>query len=187
MQESPEQDILENEPEIVEQAKKDDQAFEILYHHYFPKIYGYIFKRVGNHETTEDIVSITFVKVFTNLSKYNNKGYTFGAWVYKIATNNLVDHYRKQGRNKEVGIEEANEIKDESLTPEDQVQISQDKESIKVIINKLPKRYQKVLNLKFFAELSITEIAHVMDISENNSRVLTFRALKKFHKLYEKH
>jgi len=186
MLESHKQDILENEAEIVEQAKKDDQAFEILYHHYFPKIYGYIFKRVGNQQTTEDIVSTTFMKVFVNIKWYDHKGYTFGAWVYKIATNNLVDYYRKQGRSKEVGIEEASEIRDQNLAPDEQVQILQDKEHVKFLLSKLSKRYQKVLNLKFFAELSVQEIANVLEISENNTRVLVFRALKNFHKLYEK-
>jgi len=96
------QDMLENEAQIVEMAKKDDQAFEVLYDFYFPKIYGYIYKRVGSFDVAQDLVSITFIKVFNNLDGYQYKGYSFSAWIYRIATNNLIDYYRKANRKKEI-------------------------------------------------------------------------------------
>ncbi|OJI06406.1 hypothetical protein BK004_03625 [bacterium CG10_46_32] len=186
MDNSAEQNILENERDIVERAKKDDHAFEMLYNHYFPKIYGYIFKRVGNHSVAEDIVSITFMKVLVNIKGYEHRGHTFGAWVYRIATNNLTDYYRKRVHNKDVDIGEAQEIQDHRAGPEEQVVQLENRQHIEIILKKLSKRYQHVLHLKFFAELSISEISAALSISENNARVLLHRALKQFRREYEK-
>ncbi|MDP1709664.1 MAG: sigma factor, partial [Candidatus Komeilibacteria bacterium] len=63
-------EVLENEAVLVEQAKNNDEAFDILYRFYLPKIYGYVLKRTGRVEAAEDIVSETFLSVFCNLKKY---------------------------------------------------------------------------------------------------------------------
>lgn len=187
MEESAQKNFLENEIEIVEQAKNDEAAFEILYNHYFPKIYGYLFKRVGNHETVEDLVSVTFLKVFSNLQDYKHQGFTFGAWVYRIATNNLTDYYRKQGKKKEVDIEEVAELKDHSLSPEEIANGLYNRKIIAKVLVNMPDKYQKIINLKFFGEKTNVEIAEILGVKENNCRVLTHRALKNFHKLYQKY
>jgi len=187
MEDQSKKDILENESEIVEKAKTDDAAFEILYNHYFPKIYGYLFKRTGNHETAEDLVSTTFMKVFCNLKKYEFKGFSFGAWLYKIATNNLIDYYRKIGKRKEVDIEQVKEPVDTSAAPEKLAQRSQERQIIQVVLAQLSDRYQKVLNLRYFAEMSNDEISKILEISVNNTRVLVHRSLKHFQKIYKKY
>jgi len=178
------QNILENEQKIVEQAKKDDKAFEILYNHYFPRIYGYIFKRTGNHPDAEDIVSEVFMKAFTHIGSYKNQGNTFGAWVYRIATNNLTDYYRKKSKNKSVGIEQADFLESKDPLPDELIDKLMDSEKIKLALEKMPKRYKQAVHLKYFAELSTCEIGEVLKISENNARVLMFRALKKFNEIY---
>lgn len=183
----PQNQTLENEAEIVERAKDDDQAFEILYNHYLPKIFGYIFKRTGNREVTEDLVSTTFMKVFCNIKKFEHKGFSFSSWVYKIATNNLVDYYRKQGRVIEIDIETTVSLASNEKTPEEQMEDFHNKKVIKWVLDQLPKKYEKVLSLKFFAELSNSEIAETMGISPNNAGVLIHRASKSFQKKYQEY
>jgi len=180
-----EQPKLENEPEIIERAKKDDNAFEILYNHYFPRIYGYIFKRTGNQQVCEDITSTTFMKAFCNLKKYQHQGYSFGAWLYKIATNNLIDYYRKTSKKQEVNIDKIQNLEDESPSPEEFAQISQNRQLVGLALKKLSEKNQEILYLKFFAEMSNNEIAEILKISSNNTRVLIYRALKHFQKIYE--
>lgn len=178
---------LENEAEIVERAKTDDQAFALLYEFYFPKIYGYILKRVGNRTVAEDIVSLTFMKVFANLKSFKHQGVGFGPWVYRIATNNLTDHYRRSGRRPEDNLEEHTQISDETPGAEIMMQSSQDQELVREIIKIIPKRYQEALHLKYFAQLEYHEMAATLKISENNARVLVFRALKYFQNIYEQY
>lgn len=98
--------VIENEAMLVEQAKTDDRAFEKLYNYYFPQIYGFIIKRAGQKELAEDIVSTVFMKVFTHLNDYEPKTSSFKSWVYKIATNTLIDHYRKSSVKNEFTVEE---------------------------------------------------------------------------------
>jgi len=172
-------DCLKNEEELVRMAKTDDNAFQTLYNYYFPEILGYIYKRVGSKEVTEDLVSVIFIKVFTNLNKY--KSNSFRAWLYRIATNSLIDYYRKNSRVSEINIEDVNEPQSIASTPIEDVQKKQDMEMIKDILNSLPQRYKEILHLKFFSELNIEEISKVMDISVGNVSAITNRALKKFH------
>ena len=83
---------LNTEKQLVEQAKESLQAFDALYEHYLPKIYAYILNRVANKEVAEDVTSKTFIKAMTKIQSFDYKGYTFGAWLYKIAQNNIIDY-----------------------------------------------------------------------------------------------
>jgi len=179
--------VLENEAELVERARNDNSAFDVLYEHYLPRIYAYIVKRVGQRETAEDIVSITFMKVFCNLNKYTKKECSFSAWIYKIATNNLIDFYRKNGRKKEFGMDEMPDKPDGRELPDDYAEKMLDRKLVQRVLAKLNKNHQKILHYKFFAELDYVEIGEAMNITENNARVLTYRALKVFYKHYQKY
>jgi RNA polymerase sigma-70 factor (ECF subfamily) len=187
MAETANNNLLENEAAIVERAKTDKQAFEILYNHYFPRIYGYIFKRTGNRQIAEDIVSQTFLKVFAGLNNYQFTGYTFGAWIYKIATNNLIDHYRQAGRHQEVDLEATADIADGQAAPDELAQGIFDRETVGRVLAELPENYREIINLKYFAEMSYEEMAEILGTNVNNCRVMIFRALKQFKVEYQKY
>ena len=188
MDDQSKKNTLENEAEIVENAKTDDKSFEILYNFYFSQIYGYLYKRTGSHETTEDLVSTTFMKIFCNLKNYHSKGATFRAWMYKIATNNLIDYYRKTGKRKEVDIENIKEPSSQgSMEPEKYAESEENRVLVQEVLKDMPERYQNILYLKFFGELSNIEIAQTIGISANNAGVIIHRALNNFQKTYKKY
>lgn len=172
------------EQALIERAKTDEAGFEKLYNHFFPKIYGYIYKRVGERQICEDIVSEVFMKVFVNLEKYEHRGYSFSSWLYKIATNKLIDHYRQAGKRSTVDVEKVLHIKTVDDTQK-KVAASLEIEKVKQVISDLPDNYQEILNLKFFGQLSNTEIARILNVTENNVGVLVYRSLKKFRQLYD--
>lgn len=177
---------LDNENMLVKQAKTDDRAFEILYDHYFSKIYFFVLKRTGQKELTEDIVSATFMKVFTGLKTFEIKHEnSFAAWIYQIATNKLTDHYRRQGRRPLVNIESIAEPEDESQNPQEDCIRNLNQATVTKALLSLSEHDQKVLQLKFFADLDNIEIAEVMKIKANNVGVCLFRALKRFQKKYQ--
>lgn len=173
------------EVDLIEKAKTNDAAFVDLYNIYFPKIYGYVVRRTGQREMAEDIVSVVFIKVFTNLKKYKYQDCSFSAWVYKIATNSLTDHYRKTARHREIMPEEMPEIKDDKQNITEAIELEGDKAVVRAVIKQLPVRYEEVLNLKFFAELSNQEIAASLNIKANNVGVLIHRALTAFERTYQ--
>ena len=172
------------ESEVVEKARTDDYYFEILYEHYFPVIYGFIFKRTGSREVTEDIVSDIFLKVFINLGKYTDN--SFKAWIFKIATNKLIDHYRKNARHPECELDENLNIINEKDNPEKMLQIKDERVLIDKAIALLNPKYQQILLLKYFGEFTTKEISLMLGINENNTRVLASRALAKFKQIFDK-
>ncbi|MDD4901979.1 MAG: sigma-70 family RNA polymerase sigma factor [Patescibacteria group bacterium] len=178
--------FLENEAELVEKAKVDDQAFSILYQHYFPKIYGYVQKRVSGRETAEDIVSQVFLKAFGHRQKYQSRGFSFGAWLYRIATNALTDHYRRQGSHLEEAItdDSAREPAGENLT-EELIQKS-DRQAIEKVLNKMPERYRQAVYLRYFAEMEIFEIAETLQLPKTHVSVILHRALDCFRQKADK-
>ncbi len=179
--------LTREEYQLAERAKTDDAAFSVLYERYFPKIYAYIFRRLGNREQTEDVVSVTFEKVFLHLEKFKPGGSgTFQAWIYRIATNAVIDHVRKEKHT----ISMAPEDLPEEIHPTNGLDAThemiklEDSESVQRAIKKLPDRYQEIIQLKYFSELSNIEVGEVLNISPNNAGVLLSRALKKFHECY---
>lgn len=178
--------VLENEAFIVEQAKTNDAYFTELYNAYFPNIYAFIMKRTGHRETAEDLVSSIFTKVFHNLHRYEQQHCPFGAWIYRVATNELIDHYRREGRKKEVDVGEEFilSISDNAVTVPDSIDAHWEAEKVRKVLTKLKPRHQEIVQLKFFSELKNNEIAAVLDISENHVAVLLYRALNRFSKLY---
>ncbi|MCB9798097.1 RNA polymerase sigma factor [Candidatus Nomurabacteria bacterium] len=174
------------EMELVERAKADEVAFSELYNLYFPKIYGYIFRRVGSHEDAEDLTSQVFLKAFDKLGTFNYQGYSFSSWIFRIATNALTDHYRKKSRRKELNLDGiAEPSADTDL--ENEVNIIYKKAQVNIVLTRLSDKYQKVLTLKFYGQMEYEEIAETLNISVNNSRVLLHRALKKFDQEYSKY
>jgi len=166
------------EAQLVERAKTDEQAFRQLYELYFPKIYGYIKKRVGQTETAQDLVSETFLKAFSNLPTFVYKGAPFSAWLYRIATNLIIDYYRQEKHYQKVDIENYDLVA-ENQDIEKEILTSQQRMEIDKYLIKLPERERKVIELKFFAQLNNGEIAQTLNISANLVGVLIFRALKK--------
>jgi RNA polymerase sigma-70 factor, ECF subfamily len=179
---------LPNEAEIVSQAKTDERAFTVLYDFYFPKIYQFVGHRVATREITEDIVSQIFLDAFSHLKSYQTRGCPFGAWLYRIATNKLTDHYRHLGKNKSVSLtgedQKEWEIKDEKQNLAEKTEINWQAENVQRALTKLPTRYQKIIELKFFAELNNQEIGLALDLTPNTVGVVLYRALKKFKLVY---
>ncbi|MDP1709875.1 MAG: sigma-70 family RNA polymerase sigma factor, partial [Candidatus Komeilibacteria bacterium] len=100
-------------------------------------------------------------------------------------TNKLIDYYRRSGRHPEASLDEIQDKPDSADSATTQVMRSEESQKVRLIIQGLPARYQQVLQLKFFAELSNEELAAALKISVNNAGVLLHRALKKFKESYE--
>lgn len=175
---------LENEAEIIERAKTDEAAFGVLYDFYFPRIYGYIYKRTGNREVSEDVLSATFMKAFANLKKYQSRGFCFGSWLYRIATNNLMDYYRRN-KTLEVSLDEVENSFVDGENQSEMIEKKQQRAAIEKVFLRLPERYKEILQLRYFAELEIEEIAETLKISKVHASVLIHRALKCFKDKYK--
>ncbi len=169
-----------NEDLLVEKARTDDEAFGVLYDFYFQKIYAYTSRRVGHRQTTEDLVSQIFIKAFTKLDTYKKSKGSFKSWLYRVATNTIIDHYRKSGRKKEVGIDSVFSLESSEKLPDHVAEETFESKKISKVISRLKIKEQEIIQLKFFAELSNIEIAETLRISHSYAGVRIYRALKSF-------
>lgn len=172
------------EKDLVNQAKNDPQAFAALYDQYYPQIFGYILKRTANLETTKDITSETFFKALKKLWQFRWQNVPFSSWLYRIAGNEIINYYRKNGRQA-VALEEiaepadANDLSEEIMAAEEELQRHQDFLVVQKKIVTLAVKYQEVVTLRFLERKKIKEISKILGKKEGTVKSLLSRALEK--------
>ena len=181
-----EKELLE-EKELVERAQRDPQAFGELYDRYYPRIYHYILGRTACVDTAMDITSTTFFKALAGLKKFRWQGVSFGAWLYRIATNEVYAHFRK-AKNEVTLLEniihqpgEADPLVD-VIEAEEELERHQEFLKIQQKLVNLPVKYQEVISLRFFENKEIHEIAEILRKPEGTIKSLLHRGLKNLRK-----
>ncbi len=175
---------LPDEKHLVEQAKSGDaEAFGQLYDACIDRVYRFIFFRVSDEPTAEDLTSQVFLKAWQNLGRYQPKG-PFLAWLYAIARNTVIDHYRTHKQT--VSLDEAAPIaaKDDKL--DDLIELKFEVNSLQESLQYLTEEQQEVITLKFIAEYDTDQIARKMGKSEGAIRALQMRALQALAKVLNK-
>ena len=168
---------------LVQSSQWGDQdAFTELYDHFMPLVFRYIRARVSTEQLAEDITSDVFLKLVNNLQKYKKKkAMPFGAWLFRIAKNTLIDHYRRHHDADEI----AEDVADESINADTTADTKQhvERDRLIVAIAKLPKMQADAVSLKYFSERTNAEIAIILEKSETAVRILQSRGLKKLKTL----
>jgi RNA polymerase sigma-70 factor (ECF subfamily) len=176
----------EQEQTLVSRAIDGDaDAFGALYTRHLDAIYRHVYFRVADERQAEDMTEEVFVRAWIALPKYKPQGHRLSSWLYRIAQNLIVDHYRKQSSRLEVEESEMEHLPDSQLPPEDQVSGLQDMESLAKAVQQLGDAEQQVIILRFVEGLSHREIADVIGKSEGASRVIQHRALEALAGLLE--
>jgi RNA polymerase sigma factor (sigma-70 family) len=157
---------------LIERAKEngDEKAYAELMQRYKKPVYHMILKMVRNVDDAEDLTIEAFAKAFRNLKKFNPE-FTFSTWLFRIATNNCIDFIRKKKLDtmsisnsfKDEGESADMDIKDFNLDPQEEAIKSQKVEIIQTIVTKLPAKYQTLVKLRYFEELSYEEIAEEIE------------------------
>lgn len=161
----------------------DTEAFAYLYDFFVDPIYRYIFFKVKQDEAL-DLTENVFLKVWENIGSYRNtEGSSFSSWVYRIAHNAVVDHYRMTKEHAELDANHADDKKHNDPIVMTERKLGQ--EALKNAISKLKKTYQQIILMKYINELENHEIARVMGKSEGSVRILKFRALKALKRILE--
>lgn len=151
----------------------DSQSFGDLYEKYFKKIYSFVYYRISHKETTEDLVSIVFTKALENISKFN-KGY-FSAWLYQIARNTVIDHYRTNKSTQD--LERMAELSVDNPILEN-MDNGIELQEIKAKLDKLNEIQRDIIIMRVWDGLSYKEISQIIGKSENNCKMIFSRALK---------
>ena len=158
---------------LIDQAvnQNDEQAFAMLMERYRKPVYHMVLKMVWNVDDAEDLTIEAFAKAFKNLHKFK-KDYTFSTWLFRIATNNSIDFIRKKkletmslntSYQDDSGANVTIDVKDVNLDPQELAIKTQKIELIQLFVTKLPAKYQRLVRLRYFKELSYEEIAKELD------------------------
>lgn len=164
--------------ELVEAAKKGDkESFESLYKIFADTIYRYLFYMVGNKETAHDLTSQVFLKAYEKLKSYRFKGYSFSAWLYKIAHNLAIDHFRSlKRRAPEIEMDMITDIK---TTPEEPSieEIVIDRMTVESALKELTTKQRQVIILKYIEQMRNDRIAEILGKTTSAVKALEQRAL----------
>ncbi len=167
--------------------KDSQQAYDFLLRYYWKDIYNYIFSKVKNTNTAEDLTIETFTKVFRKLDLYS-PDFDFKTWMISIAHNMVMDYFKKQ--RKSIIVIEQDEmpiVKDFEMSVEELVIKNQQKEHIRMFISKLKTNYRQVIELRYLKELSYNEISEELGVSLDNVKIRILRAKKILYDLIMKH
>ncbi len=171
-----------NEAKIIEAAKTDHKYFAPLYERYFHQIFLFVLKRVGDESLCGDLTSQVFFKALTKIKSYKNMGYPFSAWLYRIAINEVNMHFRKNNKHQVVEVKDS----DVKVMMKEIDEVEDADAKLKRVLQHLgsmSETDQKLIELRFFDKCSFKEIGLILDISEGNAKIKTYRALDKLKKL----
>ena len=178
---------------LIDQAtnEHDEQAFALLMERYKKPVYHMILKMVRNVDDAEDLTIEAFAKAFKNLHRFK-KDYTFSTWLFRIATNNSIDFIRKKrletmslntSYQDESGENVTIDVQDKNPNPQEEAIKSQKKELVQMFVTKLPAKYQRLVRLRYFKELSYEEIARELESPLGTVKAQLHRARELMYEL----
>ena len=163
--------------ELIAQAQAGQvESFGDLYSRHVEAIYLFINSRVGSKRDAEDLTENVFLQAFEALDRYEERGAPFSAYLYRIARNLVIDHYR--GQEPLEPLEDLDWRYGQEAVAERQVINEQQVKLIKQALAKLPDHYQEVVRLRLLVGLPTKQVAEWMDREPSTIRVIQHRALK---------
>jgi RNA polymerase sigma-70 factor (ECF subfamily) len=172
-----------DEQAIVGAAQKGDQvALARLYEHYLPRVYRFVLARLGKSEDAEDVTEEVFLRIIDNIDGFSYRGLPFGAWVFRIARNEVVSHVRRQ-KTRAATAPLSDTIPDLSADHVSQLELQFDIDIVREATGRLPEAQRQVIEARFVAGLSVAETALALKKSENNVKVLQHKAIARLQQL----
>lgn len=175
--------MIDGEQNLIKKAVKGEpSAFGLLYDHYHAMIYRFVLVKVGRREDAEDITHQVFISAWQNIKTYAHRGNPFSSWLYRIARNQVIDHYRAK----------KNDTSLEKIDPEDfvsssnaqfELSMKMELEKVRRGIAKLKPEYQDIIILRFIEDLPLKEVAEIVEKTEGAVKLMQHRAIKELKEL----
>ena len=170
--------------EMIAAAVKDISRFSDLYNKHYLQIYYFIFKRTSDRDLSFDICSHVFLKAMENLKNYRYTGVPFEAWLFRIALNEIYGMNRKRKIDLVYNLdsEKVLNLPVDVSGGEKEALINMMLEALQ----RLEKEEMDIVEMRFFSDMSLREIAAILNISETNAGVKVFRIIKKLKTILSK-
>lgn len=177
----PTNNALQAEWEQVQAAQQSPAAFAPLYDRYYEPIFRFVWKRTADEELAGDLTAHIFLKALQKLSSYSFRGLPFSSWLYRIAANEVTQHYRTATRNRVVAIDDSG-IQAMAEEGEDWEGLEKNLAALKEAMQRLNEEEILMVEMRFFEQRPFAEIAEILSITENNAKVRMYRLLGKMKK-----
>lgn len=165
-----------SEIETIKRCQQEElSSFSLLYDQYVRLIYQFIYFKTQHKETAEDLTSTTFMKALESISQFDSQKGSFKTWLYQIARNSVIDHYRAFHSTSDL-----NDFWDIS-SPEnvkDQVDKNLEWQKVGKYLKKLKPEQREIILLRLWSDLPFAEIAEIMGKSEPNCKMMFKRSLE---------
>tara|TARA_B100001287_G_C22682896_1_gene531502 strand:- start:473 stop:1021 length:549 start_codon:yes stop_codon:yes gene_type:complete len=167
---------------LILKAQKNPRYFSALYEKYFKEIFLFILKKTSDESLTGELTSNVFLKAILNLSKYQDRGFPFSSWLYRIASNEINKHYRDNKKVQEVAIQEKDAIT--FLAEIDSNDNSSDITKLMDCLSDLREDQSNIIELRYFDKMSFNEIGKVLGITGNNAKIKLYRAVDRLKQIF---
>ena len=164
---------------LVQYRAGDREAFGRLYDRYIGKIYRFVYYKTHHRETAEDLVSRIFTKALEKIGGFDADKGTFQAWLYAIARNTVIDHYRTS--RGETGIEDVWDLTGNEDAERD-MDAKMKLEKVGQYLARLKSAHRDILIMRLWQGLSHAEIAAALDTSEASVKMTYSRAVNKLRR-----
>jgi RNA polymerase sigma-70 factor, ECF subfamily len=155
----------------IEAAQRDSRRFADLYESNFERVYAFIIRRVGDRHDAEDLTAEVFHLALKNIGRFEWRGVPFAAWLYKIASNEIVDRSQKTAR-------QLPRLDPTDEPPEHCWEETENRARLFRMVDQLPSDQRRVITLRFAEERSIRDIAQQLKRTEGAVKQLQFRGLQ---------
>lgn len=163
-----------DEQRIVFNCQKGDlEDFGLLYETYFKRIYSFVYYRTNHRETAEDLTSLVFLKALEKIRNFK-KG-SFSAWLYRIARNSVIDHYRVSKTYLDL-VEAMDRSGNDICADMEQRELL---EQVGKLLDKLDQTQRDIVVMRLWDGLNYREISEIVDKTEENCKVIFGRTLVK--------
>lgn len=175
----------DEEAALIAKAKADLQFFEPIYNKYYEVIFRYIHRKTDDEDLAADITSKVFMNAMHSLDRFEFRGVPFGAWLYRIATNETNKHFRDH-KKRLLSLEDHKVNLVMTCSELEDSDIEQKQKVLSELISELEDEEIRILELKFFEIKNFKEIAFILDKKESAVKMKMYRSLDKLKKRYEK-
>ncbi len=164
------------ERQLVASAREDSAAFAQLYDFYLPRIYGFIYRRIQDRCVAEDLTSMTFQRALENVRRPDFRNDCFGGWLYRVASNAVVDHVRRDRRFVALGNSDGEEVPGDLAL--DALAAALDRDQLRRALLSLSSAHREVLVLRFYDDMDTLEMCAILGCSRETLAVRLHRALR---------
>jgi RNA polymerase sigma-70 factor (ECF subfamily) len=176
----------DRERALVARSRSDASAFGDLYDYYLPRVFGFVVRRVGDRAVAEDVTAATFERALAVIRRGDFRNESFGGWLYRVASNAVVDDARRGRRTIPLGVRATDldrDGEDASDTIGDDAALAAfaaalDRDVLRRALVALPEAHRQVIVLKFYDGLEIDELCAALGCSRPTLAVKLHRALR---------